>query len=90
MLTSPAQTAAQAAKYFHEVEGAALKNHPDRAQKESDLGDEAFSERTSYGCRFFVLKGGRTLQLQFNTGKPGTAEQLDALRPIAKKAALAM
>jgi hypothetical protein len=33
-----------------------------------------------------MLKQGRLLQLQYWTGAAGTAKDLDALRPVAKKA----
>ena len=88
MITTSQMPPGKAASNFDLVEKNALA-HPDRAQVEPDLGDKAFSEIASYGVRILALKSGRVLQLQFTTGKTGTADQLAALRAIAKKAVAA-
>jgi hypothetical protein len=86
MITAPASSTAAE---YQQIKAMELKNHPDRVSKEPGLGGEAFGEITSYGARIVVLKGGRMLQIQFTTGKKGTAAQLDALRAVAKKATAA-
>jgi hypothetical protein len=53
---------------------------------EAGLGDKVFSNLASFGVALMVLKQGRLLQLQYWTGAAGTAKDLDALRPVAKKA----
>jgi hypothetical protein len=53
---------------------------------ETGLGDKAFSVMPSFGIAMFMLKHGQLLQLQYWTGTTGTARDLDALRPVAKKA----
>lgn len=58
----------------------------DKVTDEAGLGDKAFSVMPSYGIAMFMLKHGRLLQLQYLTGAAGTAKDLDALRPVAKKA----
>ena len=50
------------------------------------LGDKAFASLEPYGVALMMLKKGRVLQLQYWTGAAGAAKDLDALRPIAKKA----
>ena len=50
------------------------------------LGDKAFASLEPYGVALMMLKKDRVLQLQYWTGAAGTAKDLDALRPIAKKA----
>ena len=53
---------------------------------ESGLGDKAFASLPSFGVALVMLKKGRLLQLQYLTGAAGTAKDLEALRPVAKKA----
>ena len=53
---------------------------------EAGLGDKAFSNLTSFGVVVVMLKQGRLLQLQYWTRAAGTAKDLAALRPVAKKA----
>lgn len=50
------------------------------------LGDKAFASHESFGVVLMILKQGRVLQLQYWTGAAGAAKDLNALRPIAKKA----
>jgi hypothetical protein len=56
---------------------------------ESGLGDEAVSAITPAGVEIMALKQHRILYIQDyrGYGSKGSAEMLDALRPIAKKAA---
>ena len=56
---------------------------------ESGIGDKAFSGQVSFGAVFVVLKQGRLLQLQYWTGKQGTAQDVAALRPVVRKAVAA-
>ena len=56
---------------------------------ETGIGDKAFAALTSFGVAFVVLKQGRVMQLQYYTGGEGTAKDVDALRPVAKKAVAA-
>ena len=56
---------------------------------ENGLGDKAFSALPSFGVAVIVMKTGRIFQLQYWTGAAGTASDLAALRPVAKKAAAA-
>ena len=86
MILTPQETASPAGKRFASDERNALA-HPEKARLEHGLGDKAYSQLASYGVKIVILKGGRILQLQFVTGKPGTAEQLVLLREVAKKAA---
>jgi len=52
---------------------------------EAGLGDKAFSSMDSSGVVLTIIKRGRLLHLHyFNIG--ATAKDLDALRPVAKKA----
>jgi len=54
---------------------------------EAGIGDRAFSGTTSFGAVIVLLKGGRVLQLQYHTGAAGTPRDVEALRPVARKAA---
>jgi hypothetical protein len=54
--------------------------------EEAGLGDKAFASLESFGVALVILKQGRLLQIQYWTGGPGTAKDLGALRPVAKKA----
>jgi len=56
---------------------------------ESGIGDKAFSVLPSFGVAMIVMKTGRLFQLQYWTGATGTASDLAALRPVAKKAVAA-
>jgi hypothetical protein len=67
----------------------ALKNAPAQTKDEPGIGEQAFSQLTSYGAQIMVLKMGRVLQLQYSTSKRGTAADLAALRGVAKKAIVA-
>jgi hypothetical protein len=53
---------------------------------EAGLGDKAFTSLESFGVVLVMFKQGRMLQLQYWTGAAGTAKDLQALRPAAKKA----
>jgi hypothetical protein len=53
---------------------------------EAGLGDKAFASLESFGVAMVMVKQGRLLQLQYWTGAAGTAKDLQALRPVAKKA----
>lgn len=54
---------------------------------EAGLGDKAFASLESFGVALVMFKQGRLLQLQYWTGAAaGTAKDLQALRPVAKKA----
>lgn len=53
---------------------------------EAGLGDKAFASLASFGVALVMLKQGRLLQLQYWMGAAGTAKDLAALRPVAKKA----
>jgi hypothetical protein len=52
-------------------------------------GDKAFASLESFGVAVVVLKGGRVLQMQFWAGAAGTPKDVEAVRPVAKKAAAA-
>lgn len=54
--------------------------------KEDGFGDRAFSHLESFGVSLVTIKQGRLLHLQYGAGVPGTAGDLDAFRPVAKKA----
>ena len=60
-----------------------------KVKDETGIGDKAFSGRMSFGAIFMVLKKGRLLQLQYWTGSQGTSQDVDALRPVVKKAVAA-
>jgi hypothetical protein len=53
---------------------------------EAGLGDRAFARLESFGVSLMTIKQGRLLQLQYGAGMAGTVKDLDALRPVAKKA----
>jgi len=53
---------------------------------EAGLGAKAFASLPSFGVALVMFKQGRLLQLQYWTGAAGTAKDLQALRPVAKKA----
>jgi len=54
---------------------------------ESGLGDKAFSVVDKAGMVVLMLmKNGRLLQFQYRTGAIPTVKDVDALRPVAKKA----
>jgi hypothetical protein len=53
---------------------------------EAGLGDKAFARMESFGVSLVIIKQGRLLQLQYGAGVTGTAKDLDALLPVAKKA----
>ena len=62
---------------------------------EAGIGEKAFSSLQSFGVVLISLKRGRMLQLQYWTDTqgmdtPGTAKDLAALRPVAKKAISAL
>ena len=67
----------------------AVTNSPAQTKDEPGIGDRAFSQLTSQGAQFAVLKSGRLLQLQYSTSKRGTDADLTALRGVAKKAVAA-
>jgi hypothetical protein len=56
---------------------------------QAGIGDKAFAVQASFGVALFTLKGGRMLQLQYWTNAAGTAKDVEALRPVARKAAAA-
>jgi hypothetical protein len=56
---------------------------------EAGIGDKAFAVQTSFGVAVYAMKQGRMFQLQYMTGAAGTAKDVEALRPVAKKAAAA-
>lgn len=56
---------------------------------EAGLGAKAFATLTSFGVALTVLKQGRVMQMQYYTGGQGTAKDLDALRPVGRKAVAA-
>lgn len=53
---------------------------------ETGLGDKAFARLGATGVVLVIIKQGRLFQMQYKTGAAGTAKDLDALRPVAKKA----
>ena len=57
-----------------------------RVINEPGLGDQAFANLESSGVSMVILKRSRLLQLQYQTGNAGTTKDVDALRPLAKKA----
>ncbi len=68
----------------------ARKHAPGKVADEAGLGDKAFSRQESFGAGFMMAKQGRLLQLQYWTGTTGTAKDVDALRPVAKRAFAAL
>lgn len=61
----------------------------DKVTDEAGFGDKAFASQASFGVVLMIIKQGRLLQLQYHTGAAGTAKDLGALRPVAKKAVAA-
>jgi hypothetical protein len=60
-----------------------------KVSDETGLGDRAFSAQVSFGAVIVAMKHGRVIQLQYWTGAPGSAKDVAALRPLAKKAVAA-
>jgi hypothetical protein len=60
-----------------------------KAIDETGIGERAFSAQASFGAFFIVLKQNRLLQLQYWTGGRGTSRDVEALRPVVKKAVAA-
>ena len=87
MKTKASGPAAQMA--FAGARNAAGKGGTVKVADESGMGDKAFSALPSFGVAVVVMKTGRIFQLQYWTGGTGTASDLAALRPVAKKAAAA-
>jgi hypothetical protein len=52
---------------------------------EKGMGDKAFTVQTDYGVALVAVKKGRLLQLQFWAEAPGTPQDVEALRPVARK-----
>jgi hypothetical protein len=52
---------------------------------EKGMGDKAFTVRTDYGVALVAIKKGRLLQLQYWAEAPGTPQDVEALRPVARK-----
>jgi hypothetical protein len=50
------------------------------------LGDKAFARFNRAGVVLITIKNGTLLQMIYATGSLGTQKELDALKPIAKKA----
>jgi hypothetical protein len=75
-----------AAMVFAAARKSAARNGAVTVTDEPGLGDKAFASLESFGVALVMLKQGRLLQLQYWTGAAGTAKDLDALRPVAKKA----
>jgi hypothetical protein len=71
---------------FAAARKSAARNGAVTVTDEPGLGDKAFASLESFGVALMMLKQGRLLQLQYWTGAAGTAKDLDALRPVAKKA----
>lgn len=72
--------------------GARQNAGQDGASKVTDLtgvGDKAFAVQASFGVALFTMKGGRLLQLQYWTNAMGTPKDVEALKPVASKAAAA-
>ena len=74
---------------FAGARNAASKGGTVKVADEAGMGDKAFSALPSFGVAIVVMKTGRIFQLQYWTGGTGTASDLAALRPVAKKAAAA-
>ena len=63
------------------------KDKTGKVTDESGIGNKAFSIISGSGLvTMMMIKQGRLLQLMYVTGAPGTAKDLAALRPVAKKA----
>jgi hypothetical protein len=54
------------------------------------IGDKAFAVQASFGVALFTMKAGKILELQYLTGGAGTLKDVEALRPVARKAAAAL
>jgi len=69
----------------------ALRSAVKRGQvnNEHGLGDKAFASIEPSGVTLVILKQGRLLQLQYRTEAAGTTKDIEALRPLAKKALVA-
>ena len=69
--------------------GNAGKDGAERVTDLTGIGDKAFAVQASFGVALFTMKAGRILELQYLTGAAGTPKDVEALRPVAKKAAAA-
>jgi hypothetical protein len=57
---------------------------------EKGMGDRAFTVQTEYGVALVAIKKGKLLQLQFWSEAPGTPQDVEALRPVARKVLTAL
>jgi len=65
------------------------KDGKSKVTDEAGIGDQAFAVQTSFGVSLFTLKQGRMFELQYWINAAGTAKDVEALRPVAMKAAAA-
>ncbi len=83
---SPRAAGPDATMAFMGARNAAAKGGTVTVTDEVGLGDKAFASLESFGVALVMLKQGRLLQLQYWAGAAGTAKDLNALRPVAKRA----
>lgn len=86
----PKDTGPAAEMVFAGAQKGAAKGGKGTVINEAGLGDKAFASLESFGVALVMLKQGRLLQLQYWTGAAGTAKDIEALRPVAKKAITAL
>jgi hypothetical protein len=65
----------------------AFDNKNSHAKDEPQLGKTAFSALTDDGAEIIILKKNNLLNVRCLTGKPGTAENVEAIRKVAAKVA---
>jgi hypothetical protein len=65
----------------------AFDDKTSHAKDEPQLGKTAFSALTDDGVEILIMKKNTLLNIQYLTGKPGTPENVDAIRKAAGKVA---
>lgn len=63
----------------------AFEDKSSHAKNEPQLGKDAFSALSDDGVQIVILKKTTLLNIRFLSGKPGTPENIDAIRKIAVK-----
>jgi hypothetical protein len=83
-------TGAPATSAFDGARKNASRQSPGKVVDETGMGDRAFTVQTAYGVALVAIKKGRLLQLQFWAEGPGTPQDVEALRPVARKVLAAL
>jgi hypothetical protein len=83
-------TGAPAESAFAGARKNAARQAKGKVVDEQGMGDRAFTVQTEYGVALVAIKKGRLLQLQFWAEAPGTPQDVEAFRPVARKVLAAL